>query len=77
MLSPLALWLSLRPGRGARAALASGIAGLRLIWWVGAALELNPGERGAGQRILLGAFLLWLCAVAVSAWRQSRPSSRG
>lgn len=75
--SPFALWLSLRPGRGARAALASGIAGLLLTWWVGTALELNPGDRGAGQRILLGAFVLWLCAVAVTAWRQSRPSSRG
>jgi len=76
-LTPFVLWLTLRPGRGARLALAGGVAGILLAWWVGAARELNPGDRGVGQRLLLGAYVLWLSAVAVAAWRQSRPSSRG
>jgi hypothetical membrane protein len=74
--SPFALWLALRPGRGARIALACGVLGLVVFQLVEDAVDLDPGDSGGGQRILLLTTVLWLCALAVTATRY-RPSSRG
>lgn len=72
--SPFALWLALRPGRGARIALACGVVGLVVFQLVEDAVALEPGDRGGGQRILLLTTVLWLCALALTATRY-RPSS--
>lgn len=81
--TPFAIWLTLRPGTGARIALACGIAGLAVFRLVEDAVALDTSDRGAGQRILLLLTVLWLCALAGSGWRAAsrgdgayRPSSR-
>lgn len=76
-LSPFALWLALRPGRGARIALACGVIGLVAFQLVEGAVDLDPGDRGGGQRILLLTTVLWLCALAVLSWRAARGRTRG
>jgi hypothetical protein len=76
-LSPFALWLALRPGRGARIALACGVVGLVAFQLVEGAVDLDPGDRGGGQRILLLTTVLWLCALAVLSWRAARRRTRG
>ncbi|MDQ3409199.1 MAG: hypothetical protein M3469_04365, partial [Actinomycetota bacterium] len=43
-LSPFALWLALRPGRGARIALACGVVGLVAFQLVEGAVDLDPGD---------------------------------
>lgn len=70
--SPFALWLALRPGRGARIAAACGVGGLLLFQLVEDAVDLDPGDGGGGQRILLLTTVLWLCALAVLSWRRTR-----
>lgn len=73
--SPFALWLALRPGRGARIALACGLAGLVVGELVEGTVSLDTGDRGAGQRILLLLTVLWLCALAGLSWRATRRTS--
>lgn len=70
--SPFAIWLALRPGRGARMALACGIAGLVVFQLVQDAVSLDTGDRGGGQRVLLLLTVLWLCALGVLSWRSTR-----
>jgi len=40
-------------------------------------VELGPGARGGGQRILLLTAVPWLCALAALSWRAGRNGPQG